>query len=395
MENNKMKVSLLTGGMDPHYALSLMSGLITRELHIDFIGNDEMQKSEFVKNANVNYFNLRGDQNSQVSLREKMLRVIRYYLKLLKYAAFADSKLFHILWLNKLMFFDSILLNTYYKLLGKKIVFTAHNVNAGERDDNDSLINRFSLRFLYKIVDHIFVHTERMKLQVVEDFNIEKNKVTVIPFGINKYTPKTSLSTEQARIRLQIRKDEKVILFLGNIAPYKGLEFLISALARLKERNYETKLLIAGRIKNCESYWKSIMQLIKENNLEDCIISKVEYIPEEDIEMYLKSADVLILPYKHIFQSGVLFLAYNFGLPVIATDVGSLREDIIEGKTGFICKPEDPQDLAEKIEMYFQSDLYKNLETNRQNIIEYANEKYSWEKIGEKTMEVYKELLIG
>ncbi|MBI4684798.1 MAG: glycosyltransferase [Nitrospirae bacterium] len=86
-------------------------------------------------------------------------------------------------------------------------------------------------------------------------------------------------------------------------------------------------------------------------------------------------------------------MAYNFGLPVIVTDVGSLREDIIEGETGFICKPEDPQDLAEKIEMYFQSDLYKNLDENREKIIKYANEKYSWEKIGEKTVEVYKRLI--
>ncbi|MBI4684793.1 MAG: glycosyltransferase [Nitrospirae bacterium] len=86
-------------------------------------------------------------------------------------------------------------------------------------------------------------------------------------------------------------------------------------------------------------------------------------------------------------------MAYNFGLPVIATDVGSLREDIIEGETGFISKPEDPQDLAEKIELYFQSDLYKNLESKRQKIIDYANEKYSWEKIGEKTVEVYKKLI--
>jgi D-inositol-3-phosphate glycosyltransferase len=393
MVNKDFRISILTGGMDPHYALSLLSGLITREIYIDFIGNDGMKESGFVNNANVNYLNLRGVQNPTASMKSKIFRVLKYYFKLMKYAANTDSKIFHILWLNKFTYFDETLLNIFYKALGKKIVFTAHNINIRERDGNDSFMNRLTLKFMYRIVDHIFVHTEKMKLQLIEDFDIEENKVTVIPFGINKYTPKSSLSTKQARIKIQLRNDEKVILFLGNIAPYKGLEFLILALAHLKEKNYEIKLLIAGRIKNCEEYWKKIQRLIEEKNLEDCIISKIEYIPEADIEIYFKSADVLILPYKYIFQSGVIFLSYNFGLPVIAADVGSLREDVVEGKTGFICQPENPEDLAEKIDLYFHSNLYKNLDANRDKIIKYANEKYSWEKIGEKTHAVYKSLL--
>lgn len=120
---------------------------------------------------------------------------------------------------------------------------------------------------------------------------------------------------------------------------------------------------------------------------------KIEYIPDEQVEVFFKSSDVLMLPYKFIYQSGVLFLSYSFGLPVIATDVGSLREEIIEGETGFICKPEDPQDLSEKIDLYFKSELFKNLEKNRKIIKEYANERYSWYKVGEITHGVYKEFL--
>jgi len=119
---------------------------------------------------------------------------------------------------------------------------------------------------------------------------------------------------------------------------------------------------------------------------------RIAYIPDEEVEIYFKSADVLILPYKHIFQSGVIFLSYNFGLPVIATDVGSLREDIVDGRNGFISEPESPDDLADKIEAYFHSDLYRNLNGNRSIIIQEANEKYSWEKIGDKTCALYTSL---
>ena len=89
----------------------------------------------------------------------------------------------------------------------------------------------------------------------------------------------------------------------------------------------------------------------------------------------------------------MLFLGYSFGLPVIAADVGALREDIIEGKTGYLCKPEDSADLARVIETYFASDLYRSLNSRRQETREYARRRYSWDVVGELTKNVYKKLL--
>ncbi len=82
--------------------------------------------------------------------------------------------------------------------------------------------------------------------------------------------------------------------------------------------------------------------------------SRADFIPDDETEVYFKAADVLVLPYRHIYQSGVLFLGYSFGLPVLAADVGALKEDIVEGKTGFVFRPEDPADLAETIARLFR-----------------------------------------
>jgi glycosyltransferase involved in cell wall biosynthesis len=102
---------------------------------------------------------------------------------------------------------------------------------------------------------------------------------------------------------------------------------------------------------------------------------------------------VLVLPYRHIYQSGVLFLGYNFGLPVLAADVGALKDEIIEGKTGFVFKAEDPVDLARTIDRYFASDLFANLPSRRQNIRDFAAERHSWDVVGRLTVNVYENLL--
>jgi glycosyltransferase involved in cell wall biosynthesis len=314
-------------------------------------------------------------------------------VQLIGYAANAKPKLFHILWNNKFQLFDCTVLMVYYRLLRKKIVLTAHNVNAGKRDSNDSWLNRMSLKIQYSLCDHIFVHTEGMKTEMISEFGILEDKISVIPFGINNTVPNTSLSRAQAKRQLKISKDDKVLLFFGNIAPYKGLEYLIAAFGGLLKRDRSYRLLIVGKPKGPESYWKKVRQSIASSGAQDRVIEKIEYVPDEETELYFKAADVLILPYTHIFQSGVLFLGYSFGLPAIAAAVGNLKEEIIEGDTGFVFKSKDVSDLADKIDRYFNSDLFHYLESTRAKIQTYANERYSWDKVTAVIMAVYSQLL--
>ena len=116
-------------------------------------------------------------------------------------------------------------------------------------------------------------------------------------------------------------------------------------------------------------------------------------MPDEDTEIYFKAADVLVLPYTYIFQSGVLFLGYSFGLPAIASNTGSMQEDVIQGKTGFIHQAQNAAALAEAIRVYFRSDLYRNLDETKREIRDYANERYSWAIVGEMLDRVYRRIL--
>jgi D-inositol-3-phosphate glycosyltransferase len=386
-------VALLSAGKDKPYALGMAAALTSVGIHIDFIGSDDLSVPELLKDPLVNFLNLRGDQRPEASRMAKALRVLSYYVRLIRYAATARPKLFHILWNNKFLFFDRTLLMLYYRMLGKKITFTVHNVNAGKRDLNDSWLNRLSLKIQYNLSDHIFVHSEGMKSELIADFCIAENKVSVVPFGINNTVPDTSLSIAEAKRQLGISGGDRTLLFFGNIAPYKGLEYLISAFAELLDKDRSYRLTIAGKPKGSEDYWKQIHQGIARSGIRDRVIERIEYIPDEETELFFKAADVLILPYTRVFQSGVLFLGYSFGLPAIAADVGNLKEEIIEGETGFVFKSRDASDLASKIDKYFKSELFCNLETRRPQIKEYANERYSWSKVAAITTRVYSELL--
>ena len=102
--------------------------------------------------------------------------------------------------------------------------------------------------------------------------------------------------------------------------------------------------------KGQRDHWNKVQHQIAHYGIRNQIIERIEHIPDEEVELYFKAADVLVIPYVHIFQSGLPFLAYSFGLPIIATDVGSLRQEIVEGKTGFLCRPQDSSDLARAIE---------------------------------------------
>lgn len=389
-----IKVGLLTGGGDRHYPFGLAMALIAKGICLDMIGGDENDSPEFHNIPKLNFLNVRRDGQRNAGLTEKVSKLLIYYARLILYATMARPKIFHILWNNKFEWFDRTLLMLYYRFLGKKIVLTAHNVNARTRDSNDTALNRLTLKIQYRLSDRIFVHTEKMKRELLNEFGVREAAVCIIPYGINNAVPTTALTPGEAKWRLGIRHGEKTILFFGNIAPYKGLEYLIAAFEQIVSAGGDFRLVVAGPAKaGCQKYVKDILQMLSQEAIRERTILKLEFIPDEDVELYFKAADVFVLPYTHIFQSGVLFMGYSFGLPVIASDVGSLREDIVEGKTGFLFQPKDPLDLANAIETYFASDLYRCLSQRRHGIQNYAAKRHSWDVVGERTRNVYAELL--
>ena len=206
-----LEVALLTGCQDKSYALGLAMALSLRGVRVDVIGNDRVYSPEFQKTPSLTFLNLGGIQQPEATFWKKLFKLLGYYVRLIRYVTFDGPKILHILWNYKFEHLDRTFLMAYFKLLGKKVVLTAHNVNAAKRDLEDSLPNRLTLRCQYRLADCVFAHTEKMKSEIVEEFGAKSDAVRVIPFGIYNVLPDTDLTPREAKKKLGIGSEERTI----------------------------------------------------------------------------------------------------------------------------------------------------------------------------------------
>jgi glycosyltransferase involved in cell wall biosynthesis len=192
----------------------------------------------------------------------------------------------------------------------------------------------------------------------------------------------TKIDWREARIKLGIIKDKKVVLYFGFIRNYKGLDLLIKAFGVLDE-SYE--LVIAG-----EAYgdFKSYENLIEECGITKRVKLHVHYIEEKEIPVFFSAADVCVLPYRSATQSGIIGMAYHFNMPVIATNVGGLAEMIEDEKTGLIIDSPSSIMMSAKIREFFDTREYRNYPAN----IEKYKQKHSWDGFANGIISFYKTL---
>ena len=155
---------------------------------------------------------------------------------------------------------------------------------------------------------------------------------------------------ESARAALSLRG--RVLLFFGLIRPYKGLDVLLRAFARVADE-LDATLLVVGEFYEPRGRYDA---LIEDLGISARVRVVDRYVPNEDVEMYFKAADVATLPYRTATQSGIVQTAYSFELPVIVTRVGGLPDVVRDGATGFVVPPEDPDALAGAIRRFYEED---------------------------------------
>ena len=269
------------------------------------------------------------------------------------------------------------------KLLKGKLVYLAHDLVSREKHLGYKYPPQMNLyeKLLLKKSDHIIVASQYMKETVMQDYGVEPQKITVIHLGVDEnFFKKSDPNLFMNAFNLS---NKHLLLFVGAIKYVKGLDFLLNALRTVNE---ECTLVLAGP--------KTPLLYALEREFHDLFSAKrVKYVGTLGKEMLLSayaSAEIFVLPSRHEGFGLVALEAMAAGKAIIISDRVRVSEIIKDGKDGFIVTFGDIETLTLRIEELLAGDK------KRIKMGEYAKEKakeYTWNRIAEKYLRVYKEII--
>ncbi len=257
-----------------------------------------------------------------------------------------------------------------------KIICIADNILPHEKRPGDKAFTKYFL----KSCDAFITMSEK----VMTDLRLfEKDKPALLiqhPLYDN-FGP--IISKANARKKLELREEEKIILFFGFIRRYKGLDWLMEAMADERIKLAGIKLLVAGEFYEDENQYQ---ELIDKLDIRKQLILKTNFIADSEVQYYLCAADVVIQPYRNATQSGVTPLAYHFDKPMVVTNVGGLPSLVPNEKAGLVVEP-NPGSIADGILKFYQLGEHYFIPHLRSEKI-----KYSWHTMSVSILELAKNL---
>ncbi len=224
-----------------------------------------------------------------------------------------------------------------------RIIAITDNVLPHEKRPGDFQFTRYFLKSC-----DAFVTMSDKVMQDLRRFEPLKPAKQVLHPLYDNFGP--AISKAEARQRLGIPLQDKVLLFFGFIRKYKGLDILLEAMADQRIRQLEIRLLIAGEYYGDE---KTYEELIEKLGIRSSLLLHTGFIADSDVRYYLCAADAVVQPYRNATQSGVTPLAYHFEKPMIVSNVGGLPSLVPHGKVGLVAEANPPA-LAEAILQFFK-----------------------------------------
>jgi len=245
-------------------------------------------------------------------------------------------------------------------------------------------LNRIVLSIEKRVIEKgskkIIAVSKEVKREILENYKVPPEKIVVIPNGVDleKFKPNPS-KRQEIRNKYNIKPNEKLLMFCGHNFRGKGLKFVIEALSNLSK---EVKLLVVGG-DNPAPYIKLASKLgVKNRIIFTGTVSK-------NIENYYQASDIFVFPTYYESFGLVVLEAMACGLPVLVSKVNGLEDIIKEGENGFFIK-RDPEDIRQKVNVLIRNkDLKNQISKNARK----TAEKYSWDEVAKKTLQVYRKVL--
>ena len=382
MSVNKSKVLMIDSFVGNDYSFHLCEALKKAGIDISLVVTEDK-----INNRTTDYplLPLSPSKAKSVSKYKKIFQYYNYLLDIYKLIRQDKYNVIHFQFFRRRR--TESLFFAMLKLIRIKIAHTVHDVTPLNKSKLDHLFNLL----VYKKADILFVHSNSNKRILAQQIKLDEEKIKVVPHGdFDTFIPDRIVTKTMARKFFSLSQEQNVILFFGAIKEYKGLDILLNSLSFVSKKINNLTLIIAGRADPSElelKYRNIISKLAKEIK----VIYHSGFIPSAEVAKYFIASDVVVLPYKRISHSGVLHLAYSFGKPVIATNVGDFKETIEEGKSGFVLSSNSQENLSEKIIQAFSDRL--KLEEMGKYARNLCATKYSWKDSAESLIPVYEKMI--
>jgi len=271
------------------------------------------------------------------------------------------------------------------KLCGRKVIITVHDVESF----SPVAISRTVIAWVYRRADRLVVHNQVCKRELIEKLGVSAARVEVVPSGNYMNEAREGLSCPQARRAIGIGETNRVILFFGQIKEVKGLDILIEAIPAVARQIPEVTLLIAGR--PWRDDFSSYERIIDGLGIRSRCVLHIRYIPNEELGLYFAAADVVVLPYRRIYQSAVILMAMSYGRPVVVSDLPGMTEMVTDGQNGYVFAQGSKDALAEQLVQVLQNE--RGREAVAARAMEYIRQNNGWEQIGIQTAMLYRAVL--
>ena len=366
-----MRISIIEpvgghGGMD-YYDYGLAYGLGANGIEAIFFTSDKTQVREF-PNVQTKLF-FKGVWGSSFITKTRLY--IKGHIAAYRYSKKNGIKIVHL----HFFFFRGIdlLMLLLAKSFGLKTVVTVHDVNSFHNNSKQAIEKQ-----CYKLIDGVIVHN-RSSYDMIKEKGMPINQIAIIPHG--NYLPFITAAETSPKAPRPF-----TLLFFGQIKDVKGLDILLRAFKKVTAVKQDVQLIIAGKAyKNDLGVYED---LITELGISSYIKTDFRYIPDDEVSSFFNMADLVILPYREIYQSGVLLLTMSYGKPLLCSDLAAFKEIIVDNENGFTFKSEDDEDMAGKLlSIMDDPGLLAKVSANASKVI---RNDFDWVKIGAKTAGFYR-----
>lgn len=359
-------VLVVSHGYEAIYERGFCNGLSDSQFDFILISSDRTDYAGLRPGTQT--LNLRGSQEERRSPGAKMLNLLRYHVSLISHVLRQGRPVVHMIGLIEPALLAGVFTGVWLRFLCRQYVMTVHDLLPHDRGTRK---NRLLYGISYRMAHTLVVHTQKARSELIAMHRVRADRVKVMEHGLE---PQRGWSVPPTRVEGPVR-----ILFFGKVLRYKGLDILFNALAKV---SWPFEVTIAGACRDGVLTGELEAQIAAHPGREN-IRWLNRFIEEDELVPLFEKSDVLVLPYRHIDQSGVFFQALRFGVPIVATRVGAFAE-YLSSDIGELASAIDAEAFGAALERFRE----RRQSLTREHVAE-VGRRYEWQNTVKVLSSIY------